>query len=172
MSCHSGGSPSRCTKGEGSWTAPTRLAELADPNAHYTWLWRLNPPLLFGPAFSGKYVFGCAVPTARNLLLVQPVDLASWTRAPRNTPSPPSSMLQLVRAWFLLPWSVCVQVVDVGMYVRGAACCACCDVLQRCHKFDAILKRFDNGYVQRRVTAYQMTVCVDICVFHDSVDHG
>ena len=40
-------------EGEGSWAARTRLVELADPNVDHAWLWRLTPPLLFGPAFLG-----------------------------------------------------------------------------------------------------------------------
>ena len=58
---------------------------------------------------------------------------------------------------------------------------ACCGVLQRRHNSDAVLKRLGsrhackltvNWLVQRRVTAYQMTVCVDICVPHDIAGHG
>ena len=76
-----------------------------------------------------------------------------------------------------------VPVANVGMNVCGPACCACCGMLQRRHKSDAFLKhlgsgaamrvnRPSTGSVQRRVTAYQMRVYVDIYVSHDIADHG
>ena len=42
---------------------------------------------------------------------------------------------------FVVCCCVGVPVVDVGMYVCGAACYACCGVLQRRHNFDVFLKR-------------------------------
>ena len=42
---------------------------------------------------------------------------------------------------FVVCCCVGVPVVDVGMYVCGAACYACCGVLQRRHTFDPFLKR-------------------------------
>ena len=43
----------RCTRGRARGQHERRLAELADPNVDHTWMWRLNPPLQFGPAFLG-----------------------------------------------------------------------------------------------------------------------
>ena len=39
-----------------------------------------------------------------------------------------------------------MPVVDVGMFVGGAACDACCGVLQRRHNFDAFLKRLGSRH--------------------------
>ena len=92
-------------------------------------------------------------------------------------------MPRLVNVMFL--WCVAlvgVPVANVGMYVRGPACCACCGVLQRRDNSDAFLKRLGcrhackvtpkTGSVQRRVTACQMTVYVDIYVSNDIADHS
>ena len=44
---------------------------------------RPSSSALHSSVLSCKYTLGCAVPAARNLWLVQPLNLASWTRAPR-----------------------------------------------------------------------------------------
>ena len=97
---------------------------------------------------SGTYVLSCAVPTARNLWLVQPVNLASWhgRHAKRRLHPPPCNSWCVIG--FVVRCSVSVQVVDVVMYVRGAACYARCGVLQRRHNFDAFLKRFGKRQPQ------------------------
>ena len=57
-------------------------------------------------------------------------------------------MLRLVHVLFLWCVALLVPVVDVGMYVCGLACCACCGVLQRRHLFDALLQRFGKRQSQ------------------------
>ena len=83
---------------------------------------------------------------------------------------------------FVVRCPVCVQAIDVGVYVRGAACCACCGVPQRRHNFYAVLRRLGKHQPQELVrhwlgtatrnSAYQMTFYVDTYVSHDSVNHG
>ena len=55
-------------------------------------------------------------------------------------------MLRLVHVLSVVCSSVGVPVADVGMYVCGPACCACCGVLQRRHNFDAFLKRLESRH--------------------------
>ena len=101
---------------------------------------------------SGGYVLGCAVPTARKLSLVQPVNLASWTRAPHTTPFPPSSMLRLVRDWVFVVRALFV--CKLQMLVRTCVmlrvmCAAVC--YKRRHDFDAFLKHFGKRQPQELV---------------------
>ena len=95
---------------------------------------------------SGRHVLGWAVRTPRNPWPAPHVNLAFWTWAPRTTPSPPPSMLRLVHVLSVVCSSVGVPVANVGMYVCGRACCACCGVLQRRHNFDAFLKRLGSRH--------------------------
>ena len=64
---------------------------------------------------SGRHVLGWAFPTPRNPWPARNLNLAFWTRAPRSTPSPPSSTLRLVHVMFL--WCVCLLVMVVCMCV-------------------------------------------------------
>ena len=104
------------------------------------------PARRFGLAFPGplsdRHVRGWAVPTPRNPWPAPHVNLAFWTRAPRTTPS----MLRLVNVLSVVCCCVGVPVADVGMYVCGPACCACCGVLQRRHNFDTFLKRLRSRH--------------------------
>ena len=126
---------------------------------------------------------GWAVPTARHLCLVRRVNLAFKTRAPRTTPSPPSSMLRLVHVLFL--W--CVVAVLVCLSLMLVCTCVLLRVMRAvvCHSVATVStssrsalanvnrKRwFATGSVQRRVTAYKMMVYVDIYVYNERADHG
>ena len=83
---------------------------------------------------------------ARNAWPVLLARLASSTRA-RKTSSPPFWCV----IGFVVRCSACVQVVDVGMCVCGAACSARWGVLQRRHSFDAFLKRLGKRQSQELV---------------------
>ena len=85
---------------------------------------------------SGPHVLGWAVPAARNLWLVQLVDLASSTWAPGV-----SALLHA--AAFAVCCCVGVPVYDVGMYVC-AECYARCGV--RRHNLGAFLKRLGSRH--------------------------
>ena len=121
---------------------------------------------------SGRYVLGCPARAARNPWPVLPARLSSSTRA-RTTPSPPSSMLRLVRDCFcgVLLLLVCLLLMLACMCVVLRV--ACCGVLQRQHNSDAVLKRLGSrhackltlnwlGTATRNSSAHQMRVYVDI----------
>ena len=95
--------------------------------------------------FSGQHVLGWAA--AQNPWPARHVDLAfSTRRAPRTTPSKPSSMLRLVHVLF---WC-CVALLVCLLLMLSCMCVvlrvACCGVLQRRHNSDAFLKRFGSRH--------------------------
>ena len=90
--------------------------------------------------FSGRHVLSWAVPAARNPWPARHVNLASRTRAPRTTPSKPSSMLRLVHVLFL--WCVALLVSLLPMLARTCVVLrvACCCVLH-CRHLEVPRKR-------------------------------
>ena len=111
-------------------------------------------------------VLGCAAPTARNLWLVQLVNLhpGHGRRAKRHLR--PALCCDWYVVGFVVRYSVCVQVVDVGMYVSGAACYACCGVLHRRHNFEAFLKCFGKRQPQE-LDRHSIRTATRNCLPHD-----
>ena len=101
------------------------------------------PASQFGLAFLGplrptRFRLGCAAKT-------EPVASAACRPGMLDTGVTRNAVAALrhAAAGACFVFGVCcgvgVQVVDIGMYACGAACCACCRVLQRRHNFDAFL---------------------------------
>ena len=116
----------------------------------HTWLWRLNTLLLFGPAFLGPLWLErfsavlCRQHGTCGLCSLSISHRGHGRHAKRRLRPPPCC--GGCEVGFVVRCFVCVQVVDVGMYVCGAACYAWCGVLQRRHNFDAFLKRFGTHH--------------------------
>ena len=155
-------------EGEGCWAARTRLAELAGPNVDHTWPVATQPappvrPCL--PQSSLASAFEAAL--CRQHGTCGLCSLPVWhpghgRNAKRRLRPPPCCGLRVIG--FVVRCSVCVQVVDVGMYVCGVVCYACCGVLQRRHRFNAFLKRFRKREPQRLVRHRLGTACKGMSV--------
>ena len=170
-------------QGDCSRAARTPLAELADPNADHTW--RLNPSLLFGPAFLGPLW------QARSRLCctdsTEPVACAACrsdildTSATQNAVS---AVLQAAACARLVLWCVALFVCKLFMLVctsvvlRVMRAVVCHNVATiSTHPWSALANvnrksQFATECVQRRVIACQITVYIDTFVSHDRVNHG
>ena len=132
-------------EGEGSWAArlltPTWSTLGCGDSTHS------SCSALPSSVLSGKYVLGCA----RQHVTCGLRSLSIWhpghgRHAKRRLRPPPCCSWCVIG--FVVRCSVCVPIVDVAMYVCGAAGHACCGVPQRRHNFDAFFKRFGKHQPQ------------------------